>query len=126
MEKAKYRDLKEEAVESGHCSPAKFARMALKALELMKSIKVKGLRAKCTGHAKYYGITNGAAITVKHIQSVLLYTDFTKLCAKFSESFRAVTLGESLDSIKLRNASWFEMARLLQYPFIFGRVSECS
>ena len=111
---AKFRDLKEEAIESGLCSPAQFAAMVLKAEELMKSEKIKGLRARSYGHARYYGIVDGAEITVKHVQSVVLYTDFTKLCSVFSATFRPDHLGESLDSIKTRNASWFEMSKLLR------------
>ena len=114
VEKPKYRDMKEEAIESGHCSLSQFAAMVFKAEELMKSFKVKWLRAMCSGHAKYYGIEDGAVITAKHIQSVLLYTDFTKLCSVFSETFRPAHFGESLDSIKARNSSWFETAKLLR------------
>ena len=42
VEKAKFRDLKEEALESGQCSLLQFAAMAFKAEELMKSKKVRG------------------------------------------------------------------------------------
>ena len=114
IEQAKFRDLREEALESGHCALDHFDEMTFKAEELMKTMKVKGLKAKSYGHAKHYGISDDAAITVKHIQSVLLYTDFTKLCSIFSGTLRAAHLCESLDSIKVRNASWFEMSKLLR------------
>ena len=115
VENAKYQDLKEEALESGHCTLAQFSNMIFKAMELMKSKKLKGVKAQyLIYHAKHYAIENGQPITVRHIQSVLLYTDFTKLCSVFSASFRADHFGESLDSIKSRNASWFEMSKLLR------------
>ena len=114
VEKAKFRDLREEAVESGHCSLAQFAAMVVKAKELMKTIKVKGLRARPLGHAEHYGVMDGSPITLRHIQSLLLYTDFTKLQSIFSKTLRPDHLGESLDSIKARNASWFEMSKLLR------------
>ena len=115
MEKAKFRDLKEEALESGHCSLTQFDAMVFKAEELMKCKKVKALKAEdMRGHARHYGIEDGAVITARHIQSVLLYTDFSKLCSIFSGTFRAAHLGESVESIKSRNSSWFEMSKLLR------------
>ena len=102
-------------MESGHCTLSQFTAMVFKAMELMKSKKVRRLRVRSLScHARHYGIAEGQPITVEHIQSVLLYTDFTKLCSVFSASFRADHFGESLDSIKARNASWFEMSKLLR------------
>ena len=82
----------------------------------MKSKKVKGLKASFNwkGHAVHYEIDSGAPITAKHIQSLLLYTDYTELCSEFSRTFRAAHFGEGLESIKARNSAYFSMSKLLR------------
>ena len=54
-----------------------------------KSIKAKGeVRFYCEYVPPHYGITPGTVITLSHIVSVILYTDYDRLSADFSSTFR--------------------------------------
>lgn len=109
IEKPKWKDLREEAINSGHCTVSQFKQMVFKADNYMNSKRVKAMRAKrLHGYAEHYGIAEDSPITIDHIQSVLLYTNFTKLCSQFAGTFRAEQFGESLQSIKKRNSAYFK------------------
>eukprot|EP01084_Bolivina_argentea_P309416 535188_1 len=59
------------------------------------------------------GIRQGSKILLDHIISILLYTDWTVLCNKFSATFRGKSEYESLESIKNRNREYANWARIL-------------
>eukprot|EP01084_Bolivina_argentea_P301716 520593_1 len=61
-----------------------------------------------------YQVEEGTRLTFHHLLSLLLYTDYSKLCTAFSSSFRAVTPYEPLSSIKRRNSSYWWMSKSLR------------
>eukprot|EP01084_Bolivina_argentea_P069294 126113_1 len=61
-----------------------------------------------------YGIDNDTSITIDHIISVVLYTQFTELCTKFRETFRKIYRNETLEQVKSRNAEVAVWSRLLR------------
>ena len=84
-----------------------------KAEEYINTKKVKSLRFKRNSWNKYFGINNGAIITIEHLKSLILYTDFSKLSTNFTKTFRKLYESEALESVKSRNANYYNMARLL-------------
>merc|ERR1719242_1953077 len=113
--RGKYDNLKDEALNTGHCSLGQFKTMQFKAKGLMDSEKIRFMRATFMyGHANHYGIEYGDQITEKHVQSLLLYTDNSAMCAAFSGTFRQDKFGEKLESIKARNTAYFNMSKLLR------------
>ena len=53
-------------------------------------------------------------MTQKHLQSIILYCDFTKLCTLFSQSLRKNNSNEGLEDIKKRNSKFFHLTKLLR------------
>eukprot|EP01084_Bolivina_argentea_P316372 548370_1 len=88
IEKGKYHNLKEEALNSGYCSLPVFSKKVdVKSRELFHSTAVKKMQAKVNARddqATHYGIEQGQKILLEHLQSVILYTDFSDLCTAFS------------------------------------------
>jgi hypothetical protein len=66
-------------------------------------------------------------MTMSHLKSLFLYTNFTKLCSTFSCVFRRIPSSESDDSFKTRNSNYREWARLLvETVHVFGTTMEDS
>eukprot|EP01084_Bolivina_argentea_P281471 481588_1 len=64
--------------------------------------------------AKVYNISRGDAVSVQHILSILLYTNFSKQCYLFSETYRKIGEYESDKDLKLRHqevANWGKLIR---------------
>ena len=97
--KAVHQNLKEEVLESGHLSVAKWMKLVkLKARKYMISKRVKKMKG----------------VTKEHIYAIILYCDFSALCTAFSGTFRKSRPFESLDSIKKRNREYSIWSRLLR------------
>merc|ERR1712232_1452096 len=72
----------------------------------------------------HYDIEFGALVSFYHILSLIFYTDYSKLSAAFSASFRKLHPFETLKSIKQRNAFFFWMAKALrELVELFGQCS---
>ena len=52
-------------------------------------------------------------IFIEHIQSLILYTDFSMLSSSFTSTFRKKYENESLESVKNRNSSYYWMSKFL-------------
>ena len=88
-----------------------------------KSIIAKGDQV-WHGRRLYYGIKPGSALTLSHIVTVVLYTDYTNLCGDFSTTFRKINPFDTLEIIKQRNRKYWWMSKFLRETVeIFG---ECS
>ena len=133
IEKSKYANMKEEAINAGDstCTIKAFnGQVTLRSNQYMKSKAIQKLRATYSigvmdEQSKYYGIDEGSVISLQHVQSVILYTDFTGLSSSFSSSFREITVGESLESIKLRNQSFYYMSKYLRETVeLFGDTGD--
>lgn len=89
------------------------------------SNRVKGTKANvmCDGKVLHYGIGEGASITEDHIISMILYTDFSEYCTKFSATFRKSSPYETFDRTKQRNAEFAYLGRYDEHdkgPFYSG------
>ena len=89
--------------------------------EYMGSNKVKRMSAKAENKYFHYGIIKGAPITKDHIMSLILYTDFSDYCTKFSGTFRTLLRTEKMQDVKARNAEfWFQSKYLREAIEIYG------
>eukprot|EP01084_Bolivina_argentea_P306953 530498_1 len=92
-----------------------------KANELMTSDKVKTIKAHGLSAVYHYGINKGEPVTIKHIMSLILYTDFSDYCSKFSASFRKLSGHESLEEVRKRNEEFYWQSKLFREAVeIFG------
>ena len=61
----------------------------------------------------WFKIENGETMSPQHLQSLILYTDFSQLSTSFTSTFRKQYDLETLDSVKQRNRNYYWMSRLL-------------
>eukprot|EP01084_Bolivina_argentea_P000508 952_1 len=109
--------MKEEALNSGFCKLKHFdEKVILKSIELFSTPAVKEMEAKfgSDDQAAHYGIPKKTQISIKHLQSVILYTDFTDLSTLFSSTFRPAYFGEPLETIKKRNQCFYYLYKTLR------------
>eukprot|EP01084_Bolivina_argentea_P264046 447136_1 len=78
--------------------------------QIVKSMK-SGLRDDVT---LYYEIPNNTLLNISNLLSIILYTDWSKLCFEFSKTFRKNNLYESLSSVKYRNREYANWSRILR------------
>ena len=86
----------------------------IKAKEYIKEPILRHILAHDIDKMLHYGIPTYSNISVEHILSVILYTDWTTLCTQFSATFRREHRNESLYSVKQRNAEYAVWSRLLR------------
>ncbi len=92
-----------------------------------QSEKVKKLKANDKGDGGdqdlHYGIDKGSKITLSHIISMIMYTDFTDYCTNFSSTFRPLSASEHILSVKIRNEEFWWQSKLLRETVeIFGAM----
>eukprot|EP01084_Bolivina_argentea_P309494 535347_1 len=59
----------------------------------------------------HFDIKLGDTINIYHLQSLILYTDFTQLCTAFSSTFRQIYFNETLSSVKHRNSKYYHISK---------------
>ena len=64
--------------------------------------------------ALHFGISFGESVKSEHLQSMVLYSDFTKLCTLFSKSLRKNKWDDDLEDVKARNAKFYFLSRFLR------------
>lgn len=113
---AKYKDIKEELLESGHCDIFAFKVVMAKCTELMLCQKVRGMKASWNGTRDNpgYGIKKDAIIQRRHVECVVVYCDLTDFSTALSATFRHEFVGESNESIKERNRYYFHTSKGLR------------
>jgi len=131
----RFASLKEEAMESGEVDIEEFnATVVEKAERYLKTRKCRAMRSRFDdlhfglhaheGVDEYYDsfrIPLKSPLSLRHIQSVLLYTDFTHFSKTFSSSFRKLRWNESIREINQRNARFFHIAKALrECVYLFG------
>ena len=116
IEVPKYENIKEELLNSGYCGIFTFNVLMNKCKELMLCKKVKEMQASLRGQNDNsgYGIKYEDPITINHVQCVVSYCDLTDFCTAFSATFRAEFVGESVESIKKRNQTYFHVSKGLR------------
>eukprot|EP01084_Bolivina_argentea_P062913 114973_1 len=62
----------------------------------------------------HYGIQYQSPVKQEHLQSVILYCDFTEFCSHFSSTFRKEKWTESIQSVAKRNSKYFYISKYLR------------
>ena len=92
-----------------------------KAEQFIQTNTVKSMTAANLNYRYNYGITAGTPINLNHIISLILYTDFTEYCSKFSGTFRSLSINETMQDVKTRNtAFWFQSKYFREVVEIYG------
>ena len=113
---AKFKDIKQELLESGHCDIFAFKVIDEKCTELMLCKKVRGMKASKWGTRfnDGYGIKRDDPITRRHVECVVVYCDLTDFSAALSATFRQKFVGESIEAVKQRNCSYYHVSKGLR------------
>lgn len=127
-----YASLKEEVIATGLCGPRKFANLVvLKATAYLESARCRRMRSVPFGCFKgledplHLDIPYGSALSSHHIQSIVLYCDFTKICTLFSQSLRKNKWDDELGDVKARNAKFYYFSKSLrELVTYFGSYGE--
>ena len=122
----KYPTLKDELFNCKYLSEEEYSKDIMrKAMTYHNTSYAKSIKARSAIYCPpYYGIRDGSIITVPHLISLILYTDYTDLCTDFSSTFRKTHTFETLDNIKRRNQNFWWMSKLLRETVeIFGDSS---
>ena len=116
----RFGSLKDEILATGLLSPIDFEKLVnKKAKGYFKSSKCRKMKSAPFGgnlgeDPLHFEIKNGSPLTMQHLQSIILYTDFTELCTLFSLSLRKNKFGDGLKEIKARNSSFFYFSKFLR------------
>merc|ERR1711971_686831 len=109
----RFESLKEEAMESGVVDIEEFnATVVDKAGRYLAGRKCKAM--KSGGDPFKFGIRCGSPLSLRHVQAVLLYTDFSEFSTAFSSSFRKLSWNESIRDANQRNARFCHTAKALR------------
>ena len=112
----KYKDLKEEILDNNiySLSEADYKISLEEANMKMDTVKHKKMKTMIQNDRLHYEITQGSLMELQHIQSVVLYCNYTDLSTEFSATFRKKHPYEGLKSLIARNSELAHMSRLLR------------
>eukprot|EP01084_Bolivina_argentea_P157565 274553_1 len=111
-----YCSLKDEMLSSQFVTATQWqTKVVLKAEEYYcTSEAIKKLTCDWNIDQFHYGISYNDKISLSHLQSVILYCDFTDLSSSFTSTFRRKKhMFETLKSIKHRNSMYWWLSKLL-------------
>eukprot|EP01084_Bolivina_argentea_P016840 31450_1 len=60
-----------------------------------------------------YSINRGDSLGIHHIVSIIIYTDFSKLCTEFRSTFRKIHKDETDEQIRQRHSKYYFLSRFL-------------
>ena len=109
--------IKEEALQSGLISAAKFEKgVVQKAARYLKQKKCRKMKSTIFfGKDVYhFEIAGGSPLSPRHLHSLFLYTDFTEFCTEFSRCFRALSDGEPIEVVVGRNSKYYHCSKALR------------
>ena len=110
---AKFQSLKEEILESGFLSAGRWAKLVeLKTQKYIKTIRARKMKAHAHGRFGT-GQIEHSPVTMQHLEAIILYCDFTKLCTAFSSTFRRLNVFESVESVIARHSEFGNFGKLL-------------
>eukprot|EP01084_Bolivina_argentea_P276926 472624_1 len=112
----KYNDIKVEILNNiiYKLNMKEFKSSLTKANQLIDTAKARKTRAYFLDGIFYYDIKQGKRLRVSNLLSVILYTDWSKLCFEFSKTFRKLKMYETLSSVIKRNQEYANWSRLLR------------
>ena len=88
--------------------------ISVKAKTYMETFTVKSIPSAMHNKTVYkYGISHGTPIAIQHLSSIILYTDYTKLSANFTSTFRKHGAFETLSMTKARNKKYGWWSKIL-------------
>merc|ERR1711971_237138 len=109
----RFESLKEEALESGAVDIEEFnATVVDEAGRYLAGRKCKAMNSAFD--AFEFGIAKNSPLSLRHVQAVLLYTDFSEFSTAFSSSFRKLSWNDSIRDANQRNACFFHTAKALR------------
>ena len=118
VKRSKYNNLKDEILSNtdNEVNGPKIwnENVVSKATQFMDTLKVKTIKFNkgyLSHWNKHFDIDDDKPITIHHIQSLIVYTDFSLLSTNFTKTFRKTYVSETLQSVKSRNAAYYHMAR---------------
>ena len=81
----------------------------------------------CWHWEKVYNIKENTPITLDHVISILLYTNFSKLCYEFSRTYREISNNESDKEMRKRHSEYAVWGRLLRETCeVYGTLMQDS
>eukprot|EP01084_Bolivina_argentea_P062115 113577_1 len=112
----KYLSFKEELLNNlqHKISKTTFDNLFFKTKKYINTQYAKQIKAADRNHLLHYEIEKNIPISFNHLMSILCYTDCTDLCNSFSSTFRAISMEESLESIKNRNREYWHFSKLIR------------
>eukprot|EP01083_Nonionella_stella_P203162 741552_1 len=112
----KYDNLKQEILNNTICrlNVQEYELASQKAMLFMSSDYCKQCVSCYTNHLLYYDIRGGMAIDTDHLLSIILYTDYSKLCYEFGKTFRKINSLETDSALKIRNREYWNWSRLMR------------
>ena len=114
----RFKNLKEEVIATGLISPEIFEKNVVgKAARYLKTKRCRKMKSKGPegqGDVLHFDIPKDTPLSPEHLQAIVLYCDFTKLCTLFSESLRKNKWDDGLKEIKTRNGLFFYFSKFLR------------
>eukprot|EP01084_Bolivina_argentea_P088413 159626_1 len=97
-------------------------RKATSYINTIKAKQITALHYRISDVIHYhYDIAKGTPLSMSHLLSIILYTDWNDLCYQFSTTFRQITQYETLTDIKNRNREFANWSKLLREAIeLFG------
>eukprot|EP01083_Nonionella_stella_P175040 608473_1 len=115
----RYNDLKEEMIENKLLNTTEFNRYYQKASYMHATFLCKSYEASVEKYFDFYGISDGDALSIHHVLSVLLFMDYS-LQTKLNHAFINLEK-ETDDELRHRHSFYVNWARLLcETVEIFG------
>eukprot|EP01084_Bolivina_argentea_P022534 41879_1 len=109
-----YNSIKEEVLESDLISMEEFNELVIEKAQIyLQSDKCKQMKCFEQDDILHFDISKDEPLKIYHLQSVILYVDFTAFCTAFSDSFRGLSWNEDLDSIKQRHEIFYHVSKYL-------------
>ena len=132
LEKGKYANIKDEILNT-NCenlgSHKLYEQIWTKASEYIKTKRAKLPISKYKGWDGIMEMRNlpnnlldyGDIMTIEHLICIITYCDYSKVCTKWSATFRPIHFGEPIESIKQRHMAFYNLSKhLYQLVHYFG------
>ena len=108
-------DLREEVTETGLLSPKKFEDLVVKkAARYLDTAQCRRMKSGRLGDKLFFDIPEGSSLTPQHLQTIILYCDFTELCTLFSLSMRKNESDDGHEKIRERNGKFYYFSKRLR------------
>lgn len=120
----KFKDTKQELLESGWITKRIYDDiLSLKVNNYLRSRTIKYLTphiAERYGN-DHFGLKQKDRVSFDHLLSLICYTDHTEFSRSWSESFRFIRAGETLNEIKERNSRYYHCSKaMIEMVTCFG------